>query len=168
MKILLKIFLIDNVERRDCLIRISTKVTCGILALMDIALYEEDGKPVSVTSISKRQNLSMKYLEQILMVLRRANLVQSLKGWKGGYVIAKPAEQITLRTVIDALDMTVLADVNIQELIDDVALKKIINHSLWNPMTSYLRKFCDSITLFDLIEQYRSFLKNKGETMYYI
>ncbi|MDO4156320.1 MAG: Rrf2 family transcriptional regulator, partial [Oscillospiraceae bacterium] len=94
---------------------------------MDIALYEEDGKPISVISISKRQNLSMKYLEQILMVLRRANLVRNLKGWKGGYIIAKPAKQITLRTVIDALDRTILADVTVQELIDDVALKEIIN-----------------------------------------
>lgn len=166
MKILSKRFLIGYVERRDCLIRISTEVMCGILVLMDIALYEEDGKPVSVISISKRQNLSMKYLEQILMVLRRANLVRNLKGWKGGYIIAKPAKQITLRTVIDALDRTILADVTVQELIDDVALKEIINHSLWNPMTSYLRKFCDSITLFDLIEQYHLFRKNTKKTMH--
>ena len=108
---------------------------------MDIALYAEEGKPVTVSSISKRQNLSMKYLEQILMVLRQANLVRSLKGFKGGYVITRPAEQITLRTVIDALDVTVLADVNFQTAADDAALKEIVNHYLWNPMTSYLRKF---------------------------
>ena len=135
---------------------------------MDIALYAEEGKPVTVSSISKRQNLSMKYLEQILMVLRQANLVRSLKGFKGGYVITRPAEQITLRTVIDALDVTVLADVNFQTAADDAALKGVVNHYLWNPMTSYLRKFCDSITLYDLMEQYRSFLTDTEEPMYYI
>lgn len=110
----------------------------------------------------------MKYLEQILMVLRQANLVRSLKGFKGGYVITRPAEQITLRSVIDALDVTVLADVNFQTAADDAALKGIVNHYLWNPMTSYLRKFCDSITLYDLMEQYRSFLTDTEEPMYYI
>ncbi len=151
-----------------CLIKVSTKVECGILALMDIALYAEEGKPVTVSSISKRQNLSIKYLEQILVVLRQANLVRSLKGFKGGYVITKPAEQITLRTVIDALDVTVLADVDFYEEADDAVLKGIVNHYLWNPMTSYLRKFCDNITLFDLIEQYRSVLTAIEGPMYYI
>lgn len=135
---------------------------------MDIALYAEEGKPVTVSSISKRQNLSIKYLEQILIVLRQANLVRSLKGFKGGYVITKPAEQITLRTVIDALDVTVLADVDFYEKADNAVLKRIVNHYLWNPMTSYLRKFCDNITLFDLIEQYRSVLTVIEGPMYYI
>lgn len=89
--------------------KVSTRVECGILALTDIAMHQSEGKPVTVSSISSRQDLSMKYLEQILMVLRQSNLVRSTKGFKGGYVLTRPAKEISLRTVIDALDVTVLA-----------------------------------------------------------
>ena len=141
--------------------KVSTRVECGILALTDIAMHQTEGKPVTVSSISSRQDLSMKYLEQILMVLR------STKGFKGGYVLTRPAKEITLRTVIDALDVTVLADVHFQEE-SETPLKTIVSHQLWNPMTTYLRKFCDSITISDMMEQYRTFLSDTEGPMYYI
>ena len=134
--------------------KVSTRVECGILALTDIAMHQSEGKPVTVSSISSRQDLSMKYLEQILMVLRQSNLVRSTKG-------------NSLRTVIDALDVTVLADVHFQEE-SETPLKTIVNHQLWNPMTTYLRKFCDSITISDMMEQYRTFLSDTEGPMYYI
>ena len=147
--------------------KVSTRVECGILALMDIAMHQSEGKPVTVSSISNRQDLSMKYLEQILMVLRQSNLVRSTKGFKGGYVLTRPAKEISLRTVIDALDVTVLADVHFQEE-SETPLKTIVNHQLLNPMTTYLRKFCDSITISDMMEQYRTFLSDTEGPMYYI
>ena len=121
--------------------KVSTRVECGILALTDIAMHQSEGKPVTVSSISSRQS----------------NLVRSTKGFKGGYVLTRPAKEISLRTVIDALDVTVLADVHFQEE-SETPLKTIVNHQLWNPMTTYLRKFCDSITISDMMEQYRTFL----------
>ncbi|MFR1501816.1 MAG: RrF2 family transcriptional regulator [Ruminococcus sp.] len=154
-------------ERGGSTIKISTKVECGIIALIDIALHSENGEAVAVSSISKRQNISVKYLEQILMVLRQSNLVRSTKGFKGGYVLTRPAKEISLRTVIDALDVTVLADVHFQEE-SETPLKTLVNHQLWNPMTTYLRKFCDSITISDMMEQYRTFLSDTEGPMYYI
>ena len=82
-------------------------------------------------------------------------------------VLTRPAKEITLRTVIDALDVTVLADVHFQEE-SETPLKTIVNHQLWNPMTTYLRKFCDSITISDMMEQYRTFLSDTEGPMYYI
>ena len=67
----------------------------------------------------------------------------------------------------DALDVTVLADVHFQEE-SETPLKTIVNHQLWNPMTTYLRKFCDSITISDMMEQYRTFLSDTEGPMYYI
>lgn len=96
-----------------------------------------------------------------------SNLVRSTKGFKGGYVLTRPAKEISLRTVIDALDVTVLADVHFQEE-SETPLKTIVNHQLWNPMTTYLRKFCDSITISDMMEQYRTFLSDTEGPMYYI
>ena len=67
--------------------KVSTRVECGILALTDIAMHQSEGKPVTVSSISSRQDLSMKYLEQILVALRQTHLIRGIKGFKGGYVI---------------------------------------------------------------------------------
>lgn len=60
--------------------KISTKVECGIIALIDIAIHSENGEAVAVSSISKRQNISVKYLEQILVALRQAHLIRGIKG----------------------------------------------------------------------------------------
>lgn len=152
----------------DCHIKVSTKVECGIIALIDIALYSENGKPVAVSSISSRQNISMKYLEQILVALRQANLIRSLKGFKGGYVMARPADQITFQEILDALDVTILGNVNFYDTDQDSILKNILNDCLWDQMTSYLRNFSNSITLSEIIEKYRGSLSDAEEPMYYI
>ncbi|MFR4476199.1 MAG: Rrf2 family transcriptional regulator [Ruminococcus callidus] len=73
--------------------KISTKVECGIIALIDIAIHSENGEAVAVSSISKRQNISVKYLEQILVALRQTHLIRGIKGFKGGYVVARPADR---------------------------------------------------------------------------
>lgn len=62
--------------------KISTKVECGIIALIDIAIHSENGEAVAVSSISKRQNISVKYLEQILVALRQTHLIRGIKGFK--------------------------------------------------------------------------------------
>ena len=90
--------------------KISSKVECGIISLVDICIYSNDNV-VTVINISARQNISAKYLEQILPQLRQADIIRSVKGAKGGYTLTRPAEKITLKEVINALDSTVLGDV---------------------------------------------------------
>lgn len=150
------------------IIKVSTKVECGIIALIDIALYSENGEPVAVSSISGRHNISVKYLEQIMVTLRQAHLIRSLKGFKGGYVISRPANQITFREIIDALDVTILGDVDFLDMESDSPLIPIVNGCVWDKMTSYLREFSASITLLDIIEQYRKSLTDDQFFMYYI
>lgn len=149
-------------------IKISTKVECGIIALIDIALYSENGEPVTVCSISNRQNISVKYLEQILMILRQSNLVRSQKGSRGGYILAKPADEITFREILDALDVTILGDATFNDYGDESELKNIISQNIWDKMTIYLREFSGSITLSEIIEQYRLSLAKTEDFMYYI
>lgn len=148
--------------------RVSTKVECGIIALIDIALYSENGESVSVSSISSRQNISIKYLEQVLTALRQAHLIHGLKGSKGGYLVARATNQITFREIIDALDITILGNVKFNEVNENSALKKVINDCLWDQMTVYLQNFADSITLSDIIEQYRKSISETDAFMYYI
>lgn len=149
--------------------KISTKVEFGIIALIDIAMYSENGEAVTVYSISNRHNISSKYLEQILTVLRQANYIRGLKGSKGGYVVAKPANEITFKDIINALDLTVLSDVDFYSSQGDSAVVSTLNENLWDAMTSYMQKLAESITLADMTELCKKSIEEKNEEiMYYI
>jgi Rrf2 family transcriptional regulator, cysteine metabolism repressor len=83
--------------------KLNTKMRYGTRALLELGLHAEEG-PVSLTEIAASQELSEKYLESLFGILRGAGLVRSQRGAQGGYVLARPAEQITLREVFDALE----------------------------------------------------------------
>ena len=102
------------------------------------------------------------------MALRQAHLIRGIKGFKGGYVTARPAEQISFQEIIDALDITILGDVDAGGADDTSLLKATIQESLWDKMTAYLRQFCTGITLRDMMERYRSAIPQDEAFMYYI
>ncbi len=142
--------------------RISSKVECGIISLVDICIYSNNSV-VTVINISARQNISAKYLEQILPQLRQADIIRSVKGSHGGYVLTRPAEKITLRDVIDALDSTVLGECSIRE---DSQIADAISECLWSKMTAYLQNFTDSVTLRDIADKLADTAAE--QPMYYI
>jgi len=72
-------------------------------ALLELAL-EEGNRPVSIQEIASRQNIPLKFLEQILLALKHAGFVESRKGPGGGYMLAKPASQVKLGAVVRAID----------------------------------------------------------------
>ena len=145
------------------------KVQLGIMAMIDIATNSQDGQVVTTTSISKRQNISPKYLEQILPALRLAMLIRSQKGSNGGYIITKPCNQITLRDIINALDPNILSDVYFDTNNKNSTMIDTINDDLWNNMTSYLQNYTEKITLKDICDDYRQRLDNQeAQFMYYI
>lgn len=82
---------------------ISTKGRYGLRLILDIA-KEGKERPVPVKEISKRQDISEKYLEQIIIQLSKACLLSSVRGAQGGYVLAKPAEEITAGEVLRAAE----------------------------------------------------------------
>ena len=86
--------------------KLSTKGRYAIAALADIALQPE-GSLVVLADISKRQDISLPYLEQLFVKLRRADLVYSVRGPGGGYRLAKPASEIRVVDVLSAVDETV-------------------------------------------------------------
>lgn len=149
--------------------KISSRVECGIIALIDIELNSRDGKTVTVSNISERNNISAKYLEQIIPSLRQANLIRSIKGSHGGYVIARPSNTITFREIIDALDLTILSDVTIDDGEQSSVMKTVINGCLWNKMTGFLQDFAQNLTLSDAANSYKELdLSSSPEPMYYI
>lgn len=149
--------------------KVPMKVQLGIMAMIDIATNSQGGRVVTTTSISKRQNISPKYLEQILPALRLAMLIRSQKGSNGGYIITKPCNQITLKDIINALDPNILSDVYFDTNNKNSTMIDTINDDLWNNMTSYLQDYAEKITLKDICDDYRQRLDNQeAQFMYYI
>jgi len=83
--------------------RLSTKGRYGLKAIIDLAIHSSEA-PVSIHSISVRQEISERYLEQIIAKLKKADLVVSVRGVSGGYQLAKPAEEISVGDVLYALE----------------------------------------------------------------
>ena len=133
--------------------KISTKVECGIIALMDIAINSENGNIVKVASISKRNNISAKYLEQILPLLKQSNLISSVKGSSGGYRIQRELGDITLYEIVNALDRSILSSSQFSRELEHNATDTI-EKCLWEPITSYLCKYTQKMTLKDLTDMY--------------
>ena len=75
--------------------KLSTKGRYGLRALIDLAQYSEE-EPVSISCIAERQNLSERYLEQLMSLLKKAGLIKSIRGAGGGYVLAKDAGEISV------------------------------------------------------------------------
>ena len=83
--------------------RITTKGDYATRALRDLALHYGSG-PIPIDQIAVRQSLPVRYLEQLLLTLRRAGILQSKRGVKGGYTLAKPPAEITLGAILQAVD----------------------------------------------------------------
>ena len=88
--------------------KLSTKGRYAMVALTDLA-EAEDGAVISLSDLSRRQDISLTYLEQLFVRLRRAGLVESVRGPGGGYRLAKPASDIRVSEVLEAVDETVSA-----------------------------------------------------------
>ncbi len=84
--------------------KFSAKGEYGIRAIVDVALYAEVGEPRAVNMIARRQGIPIRFLEQVMNALKKGGLVESYRGAAGGYRLARPAEEITLADVIQAVE----------------------------------------------------------------
>ena len=136
--------------------KINTRVRYGLRAILQIA-DAYGGKPVPVSAISQTQEISGKYLEQVIGALRRADLVESRKGVHGGYTLSRPPEDATLWDVISALDAhTELVECVVEPEVCDRS-DECLTRSIWTLLSRRLKQFWSSFTLADLI-------KTMGET----
>lgn len=83
--------------------KLSTKGRYGLRAMIDLAVYSEK-EPVSIQSIADRQNISERYLEQLMASLKKEGLVKSIRGANGGYQLARPAIGISVGDILRALE----------------------------------------------------------------
>ncbi len=146
--------------------KISTKVQYGMLALTDIALYSESGSAVSGPEIAERQNISPKYLEQILTHLRQAGLIRAQKGLRGGYRLSRPAEQISIADILNALDNSILEQQPAAECPDEHGLRNVVDACLWGRMNSLLIQFAENRPFSEFVQECRE--RMQGEWDFYV
>jgi len=134
--------------------KLSTTCRYGVRAVVDIAMYQKDSS-VSISSISKRQNISTKYLEYILNPLKKGGLLTSTRGLKGGYSLAKDASLITPGDVVRLLDPEFII-VDCMTGDHGQKCKRISSCStqgLWKKLKEALDSVLDSVTIQDLASQ---------------
>ncbi len=135
--------------------RFNTKAEYGLAAIADIAIQHEQGKKAVTAEIAKRQHISPKYLEQILLQLRRSDLIHASKGKNGGYSLTRAAANIRMTDVLNALDISILADVSEPDAADGIRMN--LKVCLWDRINSHMREYMDRLTLAELLAQCDAF-----------
>ena len=140
--------------------KLTTKGRYAVMAMADLATYAED-RPVSLTEISLRQNISLSYLEQLFFKLKSNKLVKSIRGSNGGYILEKPASEIRLSNIISAVNETVKTLNCKKESKKGCNHKntKCITHNLWDELDQHINGFFEKVKLEDLVNQNTGFGK---------
>ena len=131
--------------------KLTSKGRYAVMALTDLAIFYKNG-PVSLRDISSRQNISILYLEQIFLKLKKNNLVQSIRGTKGGYKLSRNATEIKLSEIFSAVNENVKTVRCIKHLKKGCNGKSIKcnTHNLWDELDCYINSFFEKKLLSDL------------------
>lgn len=135
--------------------KVNTRVRYGLRAILQIA-GEYGGEPVPISAIAENQEISGKYLEQVVGALRRANLIVSRKGVRGGYSLGRAPTDITLWDVISALDAHTAPVDCVPEPESCDRAGACLTRSIWTLLDARLKEFWSSFTLADLVEAMRA------------
>ena len=132
---------------------ISTKGRYALRMLVYIAAYSRDGA-VSLTEVSEKQQISKKYLEQIVPILNRAELLVTNRGFQGGYRLSRPAEKYTVGEILRATEGG-LSPVGCLECTTDVCPRALGCETLpvWKGLEKVINDYLDGITLQDILDQ---------------
>ena len=143
--------------------KLSKRTRYAVRALIELAL-NEGNKPLQLRIIAEQQDISIKYLEQLVAILRSAGLVRSIRGAKGGYMLAKEPSQIKLTDVFHCLE----GNVNTSECVEDKdycgRAADCAARQVWTKVQQAIEEVLQSITLQDLVDS----TKNKEDLNYQI
>lgn len=139
--------------------KISTRGQYALLIMTELA-EQPEGKFISLKLLSHRHNLSVKYLEQILIQLSKAKLVAGVRGSNGGYRLVKKTDEYTTGEILRALE----GDLSPVGESHNNVISNVGNDDYWKDFENVINNYVDSVTLETLVEKNRS---NIGE-MYYI
>ncbi len=122
------------------------------MAMADLARHDGEGA-VPLSAIAERQHLSMAYLEQIFLRLRRAGLVESARGRTGGYKLGRPAAEITIAEImIAAEEETRMTRCLGEDTVGCLGEGKCLTHNLWRALGDHIRGFLSSVSLREVLD----------------
>ena len=143
--------------------KLSSKGRYAVLAMVDIAKYADD-KPCKLSNVAVRQNISLQFLEQIFLKLKKSNLVKSHRGPGGGYKLSGKREDIKVSDVIAAVDENIKTTGcrNNPQSFCTGKSAKCMTHYLWEDLENLIEDYLESVSLKDLVEGNKtSFLQER-------
>ncbi|MBC2579019.1 Rrf2 family transcriptional regulator [Clostridium sp. DJ247] len=148
--------------------KLSTKGRYGVKAMVDLAIHYGE-EPSSIKSISERQNISEYYLEQLFSPLRKANLIKSIRGAQGGYILSRDPKDISVADIMTVLE----GPIEISECIEEnneISCNNIeccATRVLWSRIKKSIDSVMESTTLQDMLDDYNNmkFGRKKGDNI---
>lgn len=131
--------------------QLTTRGRYAVTAMLDLALHDDQG-PVSLAEISRRQDISLAYLEQLFAKLRRAELVHSVRGPGGGYELDREPESVYVAEIIGAVDESV-DTTRCQGSGDCQGGETCLTHFLWEDLSEQILGFLQGVSLADLVSR---------------
>ena len=143
------------------IVRVSTRGDYACRALLSLTLHADSTGPTSVRDIAERTGLPQPYLEQILLALKGAGLVQSKRGVGGGYVLARAPESIRLSDIVSAVDGPIVAGDFGQPHTDGACDHEgqCVLLAVWDDVGEHMRRYLEAATLADIV----SIAKGQGK-----
>jgi Rrf2 family protein len=128
--------------------KISTKGRYALMLMLDLAIYNT-GEPVRLKDVARRQQISEKYLEQIISILNKAGYVKSIRGPQGGYMLKNPPEQYTVGMILRQTEGS-LSPVSYED--SGSMEREAVISRIWTQLEEAIDNIVDNITLRDLVE----------------
>ena len=132
--------------------KLSTRSRYGFRAIVELAAEYGDG-PVQIKTMAKREDISIKYLEQLIAILKSSGLIRSLRGPKGGYLLAKPPNEIKLNEVFRVLEGPMLAVECLEHPEFCPRCTDCVTRDVWVEMQDAMLRVLESKTLQDLVDR---------------
>lgn len=147
--------------------KVSLKATYGILAALDLALHDGTA-PVQAKTIASRQGIPLRFLEQVLNVMKNSGLVDSLRGAQGGYLLGKLPEEISLAEIVEALDGTLSNGVKERHRhVRSQSKSDLLLADVWERVRLAELGVLNAVTLRELAERHQQ-LDRERTLMYHI
>jgi Rrf2 family iron-sulfur cluster assembly transcriptional regulator len=140
--------------------KVTTRSSYTVRALLDLAQHSKDGKPVRLSDISEREGISHAYLEQLFNRLKRVQVVRGRKGPGGGYILAKEADRILMGEVIRAVEGEEKLFLCTEEHEIGTGCRRYpscTTHALWERLSCKIHDYLNSISLEDMLKDADSF-----------
>lgn len=147
--------------------KLSAKSRYAIRAMIYLAMHNRDGQHISLKEISEKEDISIKYLEQIFTVLRKENMVKSIKGSYGGYSLACDRNKITIGGIVRAVEGEIYS-ISSEEKKDypNNSIEYFMIENFWEELDKSVNTYLDKKNLEEIVKEFEKVNGKPEETMY--